>query len=266
MLLITYLHSTMLLLYPGRARGMAHPERYLHSTMLLLYLTHPAGLFLPVIPFTFHYASTLSDCARHCVMEFFIYIPLCFYFILKIIVKSARLSRNLHSTMLLLYPSPPHWGAGTPRKFTFHYASTLSICRTLRSLLAFIIYIPLCFYFIRPTAGHGNGKEAHLHSTMLLLYRLKEQGCNGPVTEFTFHYASTLSTDGLIKAGSQIHLHSTMLLLYRASLRDQEFQHFHLHSTMLLLYRGKGWNTKAAEPIYIPLCFYFIGSDLGIRG
>ena len=76
-----HLHSTMLLLYPGRARGMAHPERYLHSTMLLLYLTHPAGLFLPVIPFTFHYASTLSDCARHCVMEFFIYIPLCFYFI-----------------------------------------------------------------------------------------------------------------------------------------------------------------------------------------
>ena len=77
----------------------------------------------------------------------------------------------------------------------------------------------------------------NLHSTMLLLYH------NGMQTiktdeSFTFHYASTLS-----KTSIQLCLCPD-----------------NLHSTMLLLYHTIGWAVQGVYTIYIPLCFYFIGS------
>ena len=98
-----HLHSTMLLLYPRGRRKMTGDELHLHSTMLLLYL----------FP-----ASYSPD-------SYFIYIPLCFYFIDQFHVFSFL-----------------------PLQFTFHYASTLSSAwmRAIRCME--LIYIPLCFYFI----------------------------------------------------------------------------------------------------------------------
>ena len=122
----------------------------------------------------------------------FIYIPLCFYFI------SDWLGRHLiHST------------------FTFHYASTLSPegLHWFRSPNP--IYIPLCFYFIYRLSDRLQSALYDLHSTMLLLYSLREW----------------------LRALVVQYLHSTMLLLY------PPFPWFlpgtppYLHSTMLLLYR-----------------------------
>ena len=98
----------------------------LHSTMLLLY---------PLISITGQ------------PFIFFIYIPLCFYFIVsrsapnvdeKLYLHSTMLllypdnelllaisAMNLHSTMLLLYPKDLDQ-ADCTALFTFHYASTLS--------------------------------------------------------------------------------------------------------------------------------------------
>ena len=120
--------------------------------------------------FTFHYASTLSS-RRHAIRHDV---------------------KHLHSTMLLLYPPfilivpPPlliyiplcfyfipsrRWQSVTDCSFTFHYASTLSHTHILSNVLRFI-YIPLCFYFIfRPGVIRGV-LILHLHSTMLLLYRI----------------------------------------------------------------------------------------------
>ena len=123
--------------------------------------------------------------------------------------------------------------------------------------LRFRIYIPLCFYFIQFQSIHIDPGLLHLHSTMLLLYpmrnlnrpdtseftfhyasTLSEKGglCGGPKAKFTFHYASTLSAQVGIAQVGIAHLHSTMLLLYRYKQRHCWDKHPHLHSTMLLLY------------------------------
>ena len=148
--------------------------------------------------------------------------------------KSLR-DLNLHSTMLLLYR------------------------RTAENLSGDIaIYIPLCFYFIRPGI-HWRRKKItftfHYASTL-------SSPCRPRWTLliiFTFHYASTLSRSCLLKQTITIYLHSTMLLLYRQHWAGSPKWYisftFHyastlssprswairlmlnLHSTMLLLYR-----------------------------
>ena len=164
--------------------------------------------------FTFHYASTLSEFANQCGKKILIYIPLCFYFIAVV---------------------PPMSSAGSG-SFTFHYASTLSHVSVLL-ISCILIYIPLCFYFIWVTGYDINDydkftfhyastlslserynivDDPHLHSTMLLLYRIWRTDWPGQWSaiyiplcfyfidrfglvnvvieiEFTFHYASTLS-------------------------------------------------------------------------
>ena len=107
--------------------------------------------------FTFHYASTLSGCAFWRRMQGgCIYIPLCFYFIRHRPMSVCREQKYLHSTMLLLYPQHsnvcvylPHNLHSTMlllylhmhppfycmKKFTFHYASTLSKPSTRRYLV-----------------------------------------------------------------------------------------------------------------------------------
>ena len=167
---VEILHSTMLLLYPGagaqghgtiaftfhyastlswRRSQKARTRRYLHSTMLLLYLN--AMKCSSLYPsFTFHYASTLSVPSFACPS---IICPFTFHYA-STLSESAEKNMN---TMLI---------------FTFHYASTLSVYNWIKTR-SILIYIPLCFYFIRP-------------ERLRCLMR----------SQFTFHYASTLSSDG----------------------------------------------------------------------
>ena len=139
----------------------------LHSTMLLLYRFQPGERVLLHAPFTFHYASTLSYRKVRTTIGLYIYIPLCFYFIDHNGNTEVRVF-NLHSTMLLLYlsgvrsfsrsaliyiPLCFYFIDGVVRqissmyRFTFHYASTLSVPYDNLEYDIYI-YIPLCFYFI----------------------------------------------------------------------------------------------------------------------
>ena len=165
----------------------------------------------------------------------YLYIPLCFYYILLPAGVVYTTYVTLHSTMLLLYldsycrfrlPSvlyiplcfyyistlPP--AVTNNATFTFHYASTISMVYgdifhdsyTLHSTMLLlylgsccrfrrpsVLYIPLCFYYIRYTAFWTSVPDYPLHSTMLLLYPLATVVLIVLVTIFTFHYASTIS-------------------------------------------------------------------------
>ena len=140
------------------------------------------------------------------------------------------------------------------------------------------IYIPLCFYFIHWRIRESTC-ESHLHSTMLLLYPKLRVFVVHPIIIyiplcfyfilythiswrspriFTFHYASTLSTQSTRTPrrliGFTFHYASTLSLVastwrlassaftfhYASTLSNQRYTHcmsfLHLHSTMLLLY------------------------------
>ena len=180
--------------------------------MLLLYhhLRYFDNLTCPIyIPLCFYFICC-SD--RQSSILLYIYIPLCFYFI----IQSTR----------ELY---------TRGKFTFHYASTLSLCLSRAKAMS------TRFTF-------------HYASTLSTV-----ASSNGVVTTaFTFHYASTLSHIELYIGDGQINLHSTMLLLYHLLTDFWKQVKNYLHSTMLLLYRKPGGLVVFRELIYIPLCFYFI--------
>ena len=144
------LHSTMLLLYPKKRSTLTPASPDLHSTMLLLYPGYTAFYRTEIYTFTFHYASTLSPIPTDEIAPASpIYIPLCFYFI-------------------------PRWEPSEPFFLT-------------------VIYIPLCFYFIPRRSNLEHDFLANLHSTMLLLYPDWGRYSPGRNSEFTFHYASTLS-------------------------------------------------------------------------
>ena len=119
------LHSTMLLLYRHARAGMRW-RIYIYIPLCFYFIAYRDNCPDAYVQFTFHYASTLSYARTpefadlfnlHSTMlllylislmlftrPFFIYIPLCFYFIETLEVE------NIH-----------------PEIFTFHYASTLSI-------------------------------------------------------------------------------------------------------------------------------------------
>ena len=108
----------------------------------------------------------------------------------------------------------------------------------MRGCTAMRIYIPLCFYFI-PSSPLRNSE----------------------ISEFTFHYASTLWRLSRTIRSGRLNLHSTMLLLYRMGRR--------LGSGYLLIYIPlcfyfMSYCCCAARTclIYIPLCFYFIKSSI----
>ena len=239
------LHSTMLLLYPPGRLPPCPGRSNLHSTMLLLYhkanSSCPACVICIYIPlcfyfisarrraaglyraFTFHYASTLSQPACrslsnpskftfhyastlstsvsvHCVLDSIF----TFHYastLSKSMNGSEREKQNLHSTMLLLY---------------LPYIRVPSFY--------FLIYIPLCFYFIEMVLDH-NITNPYLHSTMLLLYRCSIPFCSSASAiyiplcfyficrlsvskstsiSFTFHYASTLSKFQICNNASHI--------------------------------------------------------------
>ena len=253
----SHLHSTMLLLYPTSLGFTVICCVDLHSTMLLLYPISVRGssALLPIyIPLCFYFIGSPGCCRRG---RFPIYIPLCFYFI----ERKCR-----------VWPLQP--------EFTFHYASTLSEinnivqqCKTHLHSTMLLLYPILRYSF--------GGYFTYLHSTMLLLYLKTGIRLSLRAGKFTFHYASTLSIENANKKVMCAHLHSTMLLLYQNGfssllsntckftfhyastlskyLRGIGGQEINLHSTMLLLYRTLSRPKPRPEPIYIPLCFYFIG-------
>ena len=342
-----HLHSTMLLLYRIWPSYKTVAHSHLHSTMLLLY---PGRLLYAGIrkQFTFHYASTLSEFALFIfILLFFIYIPLCFYFIHAAsgdnkysywftfhyastlsVKRKKRLTEEkiyiplcFYFIVLLLYlwtrhiriyiPLCFYFIVDTPRVnsrrffiyiplcfyfissinlnrwgikiFTFHYASTLSQWKSHDSIRWNLIYIPLCFYFITNIV-EVILQDAHLHSTMLLLYRLWDifwerkslftfhyASTLSSVNEiiqlvsslFTFHYASTLS---LLSAGYNVwcisftfHYASTLSDSARICIRRRTPFTFHYASTLSRI--GIGIDLVFIY-IYIPLCFYFILSPV----
>ena len=230
-----------------------------------------------------------------------IYIPLCFYFILRKEYQNAVLElftfhyastlsnmryevsvlyNNLHSTMLLLYPSCTHCmplgrfiyiplcfyfigGAYASEtqddKFTFHYASTLSIRNDniLYQLDAFTFHYASTLSR-NGGAGPVDGIIFTFHYASTLSIRKILAATTG--IAFTFHYASTLSKHRPPEQMQGPHLHSTMLLLYQIYQPGNYFRRHNLHSTMLLLYRMCCVIDRTERGIYIPLCFYFIPS------
>ena len=181
--------------------------------MLLLYRPYfirCISWFCIYIPLCFYFIKTVSTSRMNTSL---IYIPLCFYFILD---RTFHIRKNI--------------------EFTFHYASTLSVTGW-NLVFIYRIYIPLCFYFIG--ISFSNTRPClHLHSTMLLLYRIDVSNWQAGIN----------------------HLHSTMLLLYpahRCHLPGNPHTIYvplcfyfiqdisavktdnpeYLHSTMLLLYR-----------------------------
>ena len=164
------LHSTMLLLYRALF-SLDYPDyQDLHSTMLLLYLIQWSGretkgifIYIPLCfyfisfrrcarwgppPFTFHYASTLSNrlaSASGAVPAFTFHyastlsssrvgrsrreIKFTFHYASTLSYPAPRFcirAANLHSTMLLLYQIRSYVFSVIAIPFTFHYASTLS--------------------------------------------------------------------------------------------------------------------------------------------
>ena len=151
----------------------------------------------------------------------------------------------------------------TPIAFTFHYASTLSHPFFVFPQRSFVIYIPLCFYFILSSPFSGFFLE-NLHSTMLLLYLFTYifRQC---LSAFTFHYASTLSAGNALDSVKDF----LFTFHYASTLSDIYFQRYYaslnLHSTMLLLYPSDFICLQQTGKIYIPLCFYFIGKTVAWR-
>ena len=231
-------------------------DQHLHSTMLLLYLHIATTHAIRKSKFTFHYASTLSFTR--------LYVP----------IVICRFTFHYASTLSM--SSLSHWMMG--RRFTFHYASTLSIWRLkmefINEWFTFhyastlsryffstdincIIYIPLCFYFIR---------ISHI--------------AYAPYLWFTFHYASTLSSapvrswhhllriyiplcfyficaaGKLVKRNLSIYIPLCFYFIFMHLPSQPGIPH--LHSTMLLLYLEQPDEMGAYDRIYIPLCFYFI--------
>ena len=145
------------------------------------------------------------------------------------------LFRYLHSIMLLLYRTDQHRRRSFVLRFTFHYASTLSIWKTSGGFF-------LLFTF-------------HYASTLSFAITPPPK----PTHRFTFHYASTLSIWISRPAQSHPNLHSIMLLLYL------DHGLCHLHSLFIYIplcfyfIEEKGKTRWMSENfIYIPLCFYFI--------
>ena len=347
-LTMKYLHSTMLLLYRWRLlvvispcpiyiplcfyfirnfRKSAELSLYLHSTMLLLYLC-----FLTFRIAVWSYLhSTMLLLYLHCICmiidQHIIYIPLCFYFITKLLVGNSAsltlftfhyastLSNVLCTSIALISAFTFHYAstlsktqaleAPASAPFTFHYASTLSyllFCRShclgfiyiplcfyfidelnrFRTLLN-LIYIPLCFYFIYKAFRNG-GIFFYLHSTMLLLYRRREQSMEWTITIYIplcFYFISRSAFICFSIASiyiplcfyfiAMIQMGAFWLLAiyiplcfyfiwYRGMVRQKAMTY--LHSTMLLLYPVTVSSGSDLFLIYIPLCFYFISAKL----
>ena len=98
------------------------------------------------------------------------------------------------------------------------------------------IYIPLCFYFIAEAVPDKYIPLIHLHSTMLLLYLInfaKRAYLISIYIPLCFYFIERCEAG---REREDNNLHSTMLLLYRVLVYQMIFESSYLHSTMLLLY------------------------------
>ena len=122
--------------------------------------------------FTFHYASTYTRC-RNCltISTSNIYIPLCFY----------------------LYFNRPR-DSSIPVYIYIPLCFYLYVFPTPTRKSGREIYIPLCFY-LYPAAPEPAAPEPDLHSTMLLLIQNDGIYIIPANKIFTFHYASTYTTE-----------------------------------------------------------------------
>ena len=122
---------------------------------------------------------------------FFIYIPLCFYFIAESTKGSQGERDHLHSIMLLLYLIADLCMTNL-NVSTFHYASTLS--RQVIFSKVLIIYLHSIMLLLYREWGLTDTQYVcDLHSIMLLLYPGYPLARLLFVSPSTFHYASTLS-------------------------------------------------------------------------
>ena len=232
----------MLLLYPEAEYYARISKANLHSTMLLLYRISPLAHSILTSIFTFHYASTLSRIAE--------------------VVQTS--GSNLHSTMLLLYPSTLSCERYWERLAFQHLHSTMLLLyrkSTPININISIIYIPLCFYFIKLWIRYpASNRQIYIPLCFYFIsahyIQLRR---NSP---FTFHYASTLSKwirDSCGRSESiyiplcfyfidqPVSLRITGFYIYIPLcfyfIRDLEewiATYYYLHSTMLLLYRSTG--------------------------
>ena len=142
-----------------------------------------------------------------------IYIPLCFYFIPHCAAPVYGWIPHLHSTMLLLYLL-------CNCKYDLRIIDLHSTMLLLYLILhapfraVWLIYIPLCFYFILPgTVISSTLSSFTFHYASTLSNNVHV--LIGSFGKFTFHYASTLSDCSDLERGTKVSdLHSTMLLLY----------------------------------------------------
>ena len=141
--------------------------------------------------FTFHYASTLSRSGIPKATGLLIYIPLCFYFI-----RPESMER-------LLQP-------GIYIPLCFYFIRRFAVVNNRTGF----IYIPLCFYFItfRPSSLRLASKFTFHYASTL---SVKTRSGNVGLFVFTFHYASTLSYCNSASRLLFTYLHSIMLLLYQ---------------------------------------------------
>ena len=130
---------------------------YLHSTMLLLYrmrAIHCMELWRIYIPLCFYFIHSQGKPISY---QKQIYIPLCFYFIAYKGYYVDKESVDLHSTMLLLYRKFHILHLSFLKKFTFHYASTLSysVITVMTFYFAFTFHYASTLSFL-PPAAPGN--------------------------------------------------------------------------------------------------------------
>ena len=120
--------------------------------MLLLYPIMRGVFFRHSIPFTFHYASTLSYfliCPAGTITNLHSTMLLLY---LTSACPSKSIPLNLHSTMLLLYPMSDE--ELLAKALNLH--STMLLLYLIPCVpvnVRDIIYIPLCFYFICGRGG-----------------------------------------------------------------------------------------------------------------
>ena len=228
----------------------------LHSTMLLLYLMN---IFerTPDKP-TLHSTVLLLYLSHSCVLHYFnrLYIPLCFYYI-RDTTLSLTLPTSLHSTMLLLY-LPSEEGL-----FVIYYPlhSTMLLLYLkdgYRITTNKILYIPLCFYYITDgstTTYTVTNFTFHYASTISVWW----YNGNWYYADFTFHYASTIS-----KFEHTERTHGNIFTFHYAStiskdiMIDYIFQYcftFHYASTISVF---RPTRFRRVTTLYIPLCFYYI--------
>ena len=131
-----------------RRTGISSGTTRIYIPLCFYFIAVHAGAGNGDQPFTFHYASTLSDLRRRLSPAAVgIYIPLCFYFI-DWTIDNRTLWKPIYIPLCFYFIGYLRQLKRQGSSFTFHYASTLSL-----------------------EAVRCTEMELHLHSTMLLLYR-----------------------------------------------------------------------------------------------